>query len=105
MATELEKVQAQEIDSLNEELAIRDAEIKSIVLAIVGTTIKLGLDLKQLGIDPFKHIADSGLIMKIMMKQIDVEELAVDFMSLAPLFEKYKYLVADEIKLMLDEQS
>lgn len=103
--TEVEK-QQQEIDALNAELAIRDKEIKDVVLAISGGFVKLGVDfgaMKEKGF--MAWFAESGLLPQIMAGVIDLEEVFGGLSALAPIFEKYQYLVEDDLKLIANESN
>lgn len=101
--TELEKIQAAEIEKLNEELSRRDVEIKSVVLAIVHATKSLGIDINKLKTDGLNHIMNSGLIMKLMSGTLETDHLIANFEALAPIFEKYRDLVAEDLKLAINE--
>lgn len=103
--TEVEK-QKQEIDELLAELAIRDKEIKDVVLAVSGGFVKLGVDfgaMKEKGF--MAWFAESGLLPQIMAGVIDLEEVFGGIAALSPIFDKYKYLVEDDLKLIANESN
>jgi hypothetical protein len=89
-----------ENEQLHEELITRDAEIKNVVLAIVQTANKLGIDFEKMKANPMQHLVTSGLLMKLTTGQLDIKSIQTDFAFIGELVEKYKYLVEDEIKLI-----
>lgn len=89
-----------ENEQLHDELITRDAEIKSVVLAIAQTAQKLGIDFEKMKANPMQHLVTSGLLMKLTTGQLDLKSLQSDFSFIGELVEKYKYLVVEEINLI-----